>query len=76
MMKSYVESGGTVLSTSNGVSQFNLTGIVLTFCFFLTDWEDVGKKKVEVSPPDGMVARKWGTDEVIAEGGEKKKREK
>jgi suppressor of G2 allele of SKP1 len=53
MMKSYQESGGTVLSTN---------------------WEDVGKKKVEVSPPDGMIAKKWGTDEVIAEGG--KKREK
>lgn len=51
MMKSYQESGGTVLSTN---------------------WEDVGKKKVEVSPPDGMIAKKWGTDEVIAEGGKKK----
>jgi len=51
MMKSYVESGGTVLSTN---------------------WEDVGSKKVEVSPPDGMVAKKWSTDEVIAEGGKDK----
>ncbi|EPZ34125.1 SGS domain-containing protein [Rozella allomycis CSF55] len=24
-----------------------------------TNWEDVGKKKVEVSPPDGMEAKKW-----------------
>ncbi len=53
MMKSYQESGGTVLSTN---------------------WEDVGKKKVEVSPPDGMIAKKWGTDEVVAEGGKKEKK--
>ena len=53
MMKSYVESGGTVLSTN---------------------WEDVGSKKVEVSPPDGMIAKQWGTDEVVAEGGERKKK--
>ena len=52
MMKSYVESGGTVLSTN---------------------WQDVGNKKVEVSPPDGMVAKKWATDEIVAEGGSKKK---
>ncbi len=51
MMKSYQESGGTVLSTN---------------------WEDVGKKKVEVSPPSGMIAKKWGTDEVVAEGDSKK----
>lgn len=24
-----------------------------------TNWEDVGKKKVDVSPPDGMEAKKW-----------------
>jgi suppressor of G2 allele of SKP1 len=51
MMKSYQESGGTVLSTN---------------------WEDVGKKKVEVSPPTGMIAKKWGTDEIVAEGDTKK----
>ena len=38
MMKSFVESNGTCLSTN---------------------WEEVGKKKVEVSPPDGMVAKKF-----------------
>jgi suppressor of G2 allele of SKP1 len=53
MQKSYVESGGTVLSTN---------------------WEDVGKKKVEVSPPDGMIAKKWSSDEVVAEGGTKKEK--
>jgi suppressor of G2 allele of SKP1 len=53
MMKSYQESGGTVLSTN---------------------WDDVGAKTVEVSPPDGMIAKKWGTDEVVAEGGKKKKK--
>ncbi|EPY25535.1 suppressor of G2 allele of SKP1 [Strigomonas culicis] len=37
MVKSFVESGGTVLSTN---------------------WEDVGKKKVEVQPPKGMEAKK------------------
>ncbi|KAI8818723.1 SGS domain-containing protein [Fimicolochytrium jonesii] len=37
MMKSYVESNGTVLSTN---------------------WEEIGKKKVEVTPPDGMIAKK------------------
>ena len=25
-----------------------------------TDWSEVSKKKVETSPPDGMVAKKWG----------------
>jgi suppressor of G2 allele of SKP1 len=40
MMKSYVESNGTVLSTN---------------------WSEVGAKKVETSPPDGMVAKDWGT---------------
>lgn len=55
MMKSYVESGGTVLSTN---------------------WEDVGKRKVDVSPPDGMVAKEWKTDKVVAEGGERKKEKK
>ncbi|KIW01607.1 uncharacterized protein PV09_07079 [Verruconis gallopava] len=39
MMKSYIESNGTVLSTN---------------------WAEVGKRKVETSPPDGMVAKKWG----------------
>ena len=38
MMKSYVESNGTCLSTN---------------------WEDVGKKNVEVTPPDGMIAKKF-----------------
>jgi suppressor of G2 allele of SKP1 len=39
MMKSYVESNGTVLSTN---------------------WSEVGKGKVETSPPDGMEAKTWG----------------
>ncbi|KAF3932949.1 hypothetical protein ABW20_dc0102054 [Dactylellina cionopaga] len=38
MMKSYVESNGTALSTN---------------------WGEVGKGKVETSPPDGMEAKKW-----------------
>jgi len=38
MMKSFVESGGTVLSTN---------------------WEDVGKRKVEGSAPKGMEMRSW-----------------
>eukprot|EP01103_Thecamoeba_quadrilineata_P004766 TRINITY_DN145_c0_g1_i1.p1 TRINITY_DN145_c0_g1~~TRINITY_DN145_c0_g1_i1.p1 ORF type:complete len:370 (+),score=92.10 TRINITY_DN145_c0_g1_i1:40-1149(+) len=38
MMKSYVESGGTVLSTN---------------------WEDVGKRNVEGTPPKGMEMHKW-----------------
>ncbi|KAL5222104.1 hypothetical protein ABZP36_026817 [Zizania latifolia] len=38
MMKSFVESNGTVLSTN---------------------WKDVGAKKVEGSPPDGMELKKW-----------------
>ncbi|KZF20246.1 SGS-domain-containing protein [Xylona heveae TC161] len=25
-----------------------------------TNWAEVGKKKVETSPPDGMIAKKWG----------------
>jgi suppressor of G2 allele of SKP1 len=39
MMKSFVESNGTVLSTN---------------------WDEVGKKKVECTPPDGMEVKKWG----------------
>eukprot|EP00199_Chlamydomonas_sp_CCMP681_P002071 CAMPEP_0119102810 /NCGR_PEP_ID=MMETSP1180-20130426/1428_1 /TAXON_ID=3052 ORGANISM="Chlamydomonas cf sp, Strain CCMP681" /NCGR_SAMPLE_ID=MMETSP1180 /ASSEMBLY_ACC=CAM_ASM_000741 /LENGTH=398 /DNA_ID=CAMNT_0007087163 /DNA_START=27 /DNA_END=1223 /DNA_ORIENTATION=+ len=39
MMKSFVESNGTVLSTN---------------------WNEVGAKKVECTPPDGMEAKKWG----------------
>ncbi|GFR43610.1 hypothetical protein Agub_g4707 [Astrephomene gubernaculifera] len=38
MMKSFVESNGTVLSTN---------------------WNEVGKKKVECTPPEGMEVRKW-----------------
>ncbi|KAJ3043853.1 Suppressor of G2 allele of SKP1, partial [Rhizophlyctis rosea] len=38
MMKSFVESNGTCLSTN---------------------WEEVGKKKVDVTPPEGMVAKKF-----------------
>ncbi|XP_059144037.1 protein SGT1 homolog [Physella acuta] len=38
MMKSFTESGGTVLSTN---------------------WSEVGTKKVEVKPPDGMEFKKW-----------------
>lgn len=38
MMKSYIESNGTALSTN---------------------WEEVGKGKVETSPPEGMTAKKW-----------------
>jgi len=37
-MKSFQESGGTVLSTN---------------------WEDVGKRNVEGTPPDGLVMKKW-----------------
>eukprot|EP00058_Branchiostoma_floridae_P023678 XP_002609168.1 hypothetical protein BRAFLDRAFT_92541 [Branchiostoma floridae] len=38
MNKSFVESGGTVLSTN---------------------WKDIGKKKVDMKPPDGMEFKKW-----------------
>lgn len=38
MMKSFYESGGTVLSTN---------------------WNEVGKEKVDVKPPDGMEYKKW-----------------
>lgn len=38
MNKSFLESGGTVLSTN---------------------WNDVGEKKVDVKPPDGMEWKKW-----------------
>ncbi|KAI8987424.1 SGS domain-containing protein [Mycotypha africana] len=38
MMKSFIESNGTCLSTN---------------------WEEVGSKKVETRPPDGMVAKKY-----------------
>lgn len=38
MNKSFVESGGTVLSTN---------------------WDEVGKKKVEMKPPDGMEFKKY-----------------
>lgn len=38
MMKSFVESNGTVLSTN---------------------WQDVGAKKVECTPPDGMEVKTW-----------------
>lgn len=38
MMKSYIESNGTALSTN---------------------WNEVGAKKVETSPPEGLVAKKW-----------------
>lgn len=38
MLKSFVESNGTVLSTN---------------------WKEVGSKKVEGSPPDGMELKKW-----------------
>lgn len=38
MMKSFQESGGTVLSTN---------------------WEDVGKRKVEGTPPDGLIMKNW-----------------
>ncbi|XP_075241210.1 uncharacterized protein LOC142336337 [Convolutriloba macropyga] len=38
MIKSFTESGGTVLSTN---------------------WDEVGGKKVEVQPPDGMEFKKW-----------------
>ncbi|KAI5780293.1 SGS domain-containing protein [Peziza echinospora] len=38
MMKSYIESNGTALSTN---------------------WGEVGKGKVETSPPEGLVAKKW-----------------
>mmetsp|Transcript_5272 Transcript_5272/g.11551 ORF Transcript_5272/g.11551 Transcript_5272/m.11551 type:complete len:392 (+) Transcript_5272:110-1285(+) len=38
MMKSFVESNGTVLSTN---------------------WDEVGQKKVECTPPDGMEVRSW-----------------
>lgn len=38
MNKSFLESGGTVLSTN---------------------WNEVGEKKVDVKPPDGMEWKKW-----------------
>jgi len=39
MMKSYVESGGTTLSTN---------------------WDEVGKEKVTVKPPEGSEWKNWG----------------
>jgi len=42
MIKSFTESGGTVLSTN---------------------WEDVGKRKVECTPPSGVVPKKWDEKE-------------
>lgn len=39
MMKSYVQSNGTVLTTN---------------------WEEARDKEFETSPPEGMVAKKWG----------------
>jgi len=39
MMKSFVESNGTVLSTN---------------------WDEVGQKTVETTPPEGMEVKKWG----------------
>lgn len=38
MMKSFSESGGTVLSTN---------------------WKDVGQKKVEMKPPEGMEFKQY-----------------
>lgn len=38
MMKSYIESNGTALSTN---------------------WSEVGRGKVETSPPEGMEAKSW-----------------
>jgi suppressor of G2 allele of SKP1 len=38
MIKSYVESNGTSLSTN---------------------WAEVGSKKMETTPPDGMIAKKY-----------------
>ena len=38
MMKSFVESNGTVLSTN---------------------WSDIGKKKTECTPPDGLEVKKY-----------------
>jgi len=38
MMKSFTESGGTVLSTN---------------------WDEVGKKQVKGTPPDGLVMNRW-----------------
>jgi suppressor of G2 allele of SKP1 len=38
MMKSFVESNGTVLSTN---------------------WKEVGAKKIECTPPEGMEVHKW-----------------
>lgn len=41
MLKSFYESGGTVLST---------------------DWNEIGKSKVEVKPPEGLEVRSWNED--------------
>jgi hypothetical protein len=38
MMKSFVESNGTVLSTN---------------------WQEVGAKRIDCTPPEGMELRKW-----------------
>ena len=27
-----------------------------------TNWDEVGKKPVECTPPEGMVVKKWGED--------------
>mmetsp|Transcript_31702 Transcript_31702/g.88842 ORF Transcript_31702/g.88842 Transcript_31702/m.88842 type:complete len:378 (-) Transcript_31702:63-1196(-) len=43
MMKSFTESGGTVLSTN---------------------WEDVGARTVEGTPPDGLEMKKWSDLEL------------
>ncbi|CAK9439669.1 uncharacterized protein LODBEIA_P37690 [Lodderomyces beijingensis] len=40
MMKSYVQSNGTVLTTN---------------------WDEAQNKEFETSPPEGMVAKKWGS---------------
>lgn len=54
MVKSFTESGGTCLST-NWFEEMKTE----IFIHFFSNREDVGKRKVEVSPPEHLEARTY-----------------
>ena len=57
MNKSFQESGGTV-SHSRWLSS-GCFDVIRSFQVLSTNWNEIGKEKTEVKPPDGMEWKKW-----------------
>jgi suppressor of G2 allele of SKP1 len=64
MLKSYQESGGSSPWCPSGPCRaagrlIHATSFIYAGTTLSTNWAEIGQKKTEVKPPDGMEAKKW-----------------